>query len=260
VGDEHLAVVKSPKFGRGKHMNPCVDCHLFMLKKARQIMEQENFDFIATGEVMGQRPMSQNPDALKKIAKEAGLEGRLLRPLSAKLLPTTEVEERGLVDRERLYSISGRGRQVQLSLVEKYKIKQFVTPAGGCRLTDPGYGKKLKELSERWPDYSGDDAILICHGRVFWEGDCLVVVARHKEECKKVSELASPKDYLIDLVDIPGPTTLVRGKKVSEDVIKGAIELTVKYAHQADKLEEIKVKVCHLEKEEIKKKLNKENS
>lgn len=253
VGDEHLKIVKEPRFGRGKNMNPCIDCHLFMIKKAGEIMKKEGFDFIATGEVLGQRPMSQNIDALNKIAKEAGLEGKILRPLSAKLLPKTEPEEKGLVEREELMSISGRGRHNQLELVEKYNIKKFQTPSGGCRLTDPGYGKRLKELSEHWPGYRGEDAILICHGRVFWQDNALIVVGRNKDENEKLQESAEPGDHIIDLIDIPGPTALVRGPHVGDEVIEKAIKLIIKYSRKADAMEEIGVRVCHLEKEEIRK-------
>lgn len=250
VGPEHLEIVKNPKFGRGKWMNPCVDCHLLMIKKAKEIMEKEGFDFVASGEVLGQRPMSQNPQALKRIEREAGLEGKLLRPLSAKRLSPTEAEEKGWVDRDKLYGISGRGRWEQLKLVETFRIKKYQTPAGGCLLTDPGFGARLKDMSEHWPEYRSEDVQLIRNGRMFWEGDVLIVVGRDKEDCERLHKIVLPEDYIIDLVDVPGPTTVVRGKKVSDKVIEKAIELTVKYAHKADKLDEIKIKVCRLEKEE----------
>jgi len=251
VGDEHLEVVKTPKHGRGKHMNPCIDCHIFMIKKAREIMETEGYDFIATGEVLGQRPMSQNPDALKKIEREAGLEKKLLRPLSAKLLPVTEAEEKGLVDREKLFEIQGRGRSAQLGLAKEFGIEQFQTPAGGCLLTEEEFSKRLQDLSERWPAYTGSDIALIKSGRIFWEGENIVVIGRDKNECQNLVGISQPEDRLVDLVDIPGPTTLVRGGDITESVIDRAIALTIKYAHKADKKTVVKVRILKNGNEEI---------
>ena len=147
--DEHLRMVKNPKFGYGKNMNPCIDCHLLMLKTAQKIMTKENFDFVATGEVLGERPMSQRKQILGLLEKEAGLVGRLLRPLSAKLLLPTEAEKKGLVDRRKLLDIQGRSRKRQLALAKKWGIDWYSTPAGGCLLTDPEFSKKLDRKSTR---------------------------------------------------------------------------------------------------------------
>lgn len=251
VGDEHLEIVKAPEHGRGKYMNPCIDCHIFMLKKAREIMESEGYDFIATGEVLGQRPMSQNPDALMKIEREAGLEGRLLRPLSAQLLPVSEVEEKGSVDRKKLYAIQGRGRSAQLELAKKFGIEQFQTPAGGCLLTEAEFAKRLQELSERWPAYTGSDIALIKSGRIFWEGENMIVVARDKEECRNLEAISQPEDILIDFVETPGPTTLVRGSDITDPLIDRAISLTIKYAHKADEKPTVKVRLLRNGNEEF---------
>jgi len=251
VGDEHLAIVKEPKFGRGKQMNPCIDCHIFMIKKAKELMEAEGFDFIATGEVMGQRPMSQNPDALRQVEKEAGLQGKLLRPLSAKLLDPTEAEEKGLVDREKLFSFQGRGRKAQLALAKQLGITKFQSPAGGCVLTEKEFSKNLADLSDRWPDYDGNDIALILSGRVFWEEDVLIVVGRDSEECEKLNNISLPEDIVIDLVDVPGPTTVVRIKEFEDSVIEKAIELTIRYASKAQELDIVKVKIKRSGEEEI---------
>ncbi|MBI4779441.1 hypothetical protein HY797_03250 [Candidatus Falkowbacteria bacterium] len=150
--DEHLEMVKNPEHGYGKKMNPCIDCPGLMLKKAKEIMDKEGFDFVATGEVLGQRPMSQNKESLKVVEKISGLEGKLIRPLSAKLLDESEPEKNGKLIRERLLDISGRSRQKQLELVKKYGIKEYASPGGGCLLTDPEFSEKLLKILEYWPD------------------------------------------------------------------------------------------------------------
>jgi tRNA U34 2-thiouridine synthase MnmA/TrmU len=160
---ENLGIVKNPKHGYGRAMNPCIDCHILMLKKAKEILEKEKFhpapepsarygaSFVVTGEVLGQRPMSQNKNSLNLIEKESGLRGYLLRPLSAKLLEPTIPEKEGLIKREKLFDITGRSRKRQMALAKKWKIKWYPTPTGGCLLTDLGFGKRLKELLKIYP-------------------------------------------------------------------------------------------------------------
>ncbi|MDD4995005.1 MAG: tRNA 4-thiouridine(8) synthase ThiI [Patescibacteria group bacterium] len=230
VGDEHLAIVKAPKFGRGSGMNPCIDCHLFMIRKAKEIMEREGFDFLATGEVLGQRPMSQNLGSMMKIEREAGLAGKIVRPLSAKALPETEAEEKGQIRREKLFDIRGRSRGTQFELADKFGIKKFQTPAGGCLLTDPDYSRRLKELSEHWPDYTADDADILRHGRVFWHGENMIVVARDAQDCKMLIKIAKPRDIVLELADIVGPTVIIRGKAIDDSAIEKAKELLMKYS------------------------------
>jgi len=210
ISEPHLEIVKHPRFGRGAAMNPCVDCHLLMLKIARKIMGDESFDFIATGEVIGQRPMSQNKQSLDVIEKEVGLAGKILRPLSAKLLARTEAETQGLVDENKLYGISGRSRKPQLELAKKFGIKKIPQPAGGCVLADADYGKKLKELMKHHPEFNGADAQVLRFGRPFWEEKILFIVARNKDECEKLNKLAQAGDMLFEPQNFPGPTVLAR--------------------------------------------------
>jgi len=230
---EHLAMVKNPKYGYGKNINPCIDCHALMLKKAKEIMAKEKFDFVATGEVLGERPMSQNLDALKQVEKEAGLVGRLIRPLSAKLLPETEPELTGRVIRGRLLDISGRSRKPQLALVEKYGIKEFQNPGGGCLLTDPAFSEKLMKLFEYWPDSDGSDALLLKYGRVFWlktgqEKNLLLIVGREREDNEQLEKLVRPGDILIKFTPlIAGPTSLLRIKNGQLAVADGTSEINV---------------------------------
>ncbi|MGB3112500.1 MAG: hypothetical protein WBB84_05960, partial [Candidatus Omnitrophota bacterium] len=146
ISKEFLNILKSPKHGYGSNMNPCIDCKIFMLRKAWEVMKEEGADFVVTGEVLGERPMSQRRDALNIIRKSSSLDGYLLRPLSAKLLDETIPEKEGVVDRERLLDIEGRSRKRQFELARKYGIKKFFPPAGGCLLADPIFAKKVKDL------------------------------------------------------------------------------------------------------------------
>jgi predicted subunit of tRNA(5-methylaminomethyl-2-thiouridylate) methyltransferase len=224
--DEHLKMVKNPAHGYGKNMNPCVDCHGLMLKKAKEIMEKEKFDFVATGEVLGQRPMSQNKEALKIVEKIAGLEGKLVRPLSAKLLNISEPEKQGKLIRGKLLDISGRSRQRQLELVKKYGIKEYASPGGGCLLTDPEFSEKLLKILGYWPDCASNDIALLKYGRAFWlkdtspqpspykgegEKNILLVIGRDEKDNENLEKLAQKGDVIIQLADENGPTSLLRG-------------------------------------------------
>jgi len=271
LAEEHLQVVKHPCHGRGSAFNPCLDCHALMLEKAGEMMKagdsnpptiprqardkllirgadrfrasrnDNRFDFIATGEVLGQRPMSQNKNALRCVEKEADLEGYLLRPLSAKLLPETIPEKKGLVDRTKLLDISGRGRKRQLELVKKLGIKKYQTPAGGCLLTEKIYAERLKQLLEKWGDFSGNDAELIRSGRMFWEGNCLILVGRNQEDNERLLASVSANDYIVELEDCPGPVTVVRGKGISQKTLNKAEELIRFYATKAKGRKEVRI-------------------
>ncbi len=209
-----INLVKDPPHGLGKNMNPCIDCHGLMIHKVKELFidNSKQKAFIATGEVLGQRPFSQNFKALREVINIAGCD--ILRPLSAKLLPITNIEKEGIIDREKLEDIQGRTRKRQMELAGKYNIKVYPSPSGGCILTDPEYGKRLKELYEKWPEFISDDAEIIKHGRVFWllnnEKWVLIVVGRNKEECEKLVSLSKKKDYIIELKNNVGPTALVR--------------------------------------------------
>ncbi len=234
--DDHLEIVKNPPRGYGKAINPCIDCHLLMLKKAKVIMEEENFDFVATGEVLGERPMSQNKEALNLIEKESGLKGYLLRPLSAKLLNPTIIEEKGLIDRDELMDISGRNRKPQMKLADEYGIKEYPTPAGGCLLTEIQFAKRFKEMLSNWPDCQGHDVKLLRIGRHFWINDNLVLVGRNKEENEEIQELKIKGDVVIEPKGFPGPSILIRGKdEILEESLIKAKELMIKYSPKMKK-------------------------
>ncbi len=231
--DEHLAMVKNPGHGYGKAINPCIDCHILMLKKARQIMEKEKFDLVATGEVLGERPMSQNRQALELIEKESGLKSYLLRPLSAKLLEPTIPEEKGLVNRDKLLDISGRSRKKQMALAKQWRIKEYPTPAGGCCLTDLQFAERFKQLLAFWPDCQGSDVLLLKLGRHFWIEDNLIVVGRNEAENKQIKEMAQKGDVLIEAKKFPGPSILIRSKeRILEQSLIKAKELMLRYSHK----------------------------
>lgn len=241
IFQEHLKMVKKPCFGYGSAMNPCLDCHLMMLKKARSIMRKEKYNFVATGEVLGERPMSQNKAALELLEKESGLAGFLLRPLSAKLLKKTFWEEKGLINRDKLLAIQGRQRKTQLELVKKYKIKNYPTPGGGCLLCDSEFGRKLRELFRRKPNCGLNDVELLKIGRHFWFDDVKAVIGRNHKENLKLKKFAQKGDLLVELKLAAGPTVLIRGKKISEQIIKEVKRLILKYAKKAKKSDEFRI-------------------
>ena len=228
-GSEYIKVIRNPEHGYGKNMNPCIDCRIFMLKKAKRYMEETNASFIFTGEVLGQRPMSQMRRTLKLIEKEAGLEGLILRPLSAQFLEPTIPEKEGLVSREKLFSIKGRSRKPQMKLAEKFSIKDYPCSAGGCRLTDPQFARRIKESFEH-DEFSLNDIILLKYGRHFrLLSGAKVVVGRNKEENTVIRNLAKENDSLFEVMEYGSPTALLRNSNLKND-IKTASSLCAGYS------------------------------
>jgi len=234
--------VKKPKFGWGASMNPCLDCHILMLKKVKEIMEKEKFDFVATGEVLGERPFSQTRGALLTVERESSLKGYLLRPLSAKLLEPTIPEKKGLVKREKLFDIQGRSRKRQIELAKKFKIKWYPQPAGGCILTDLEFGKKLRDLLEKYPEFNGNDVETLKLGRHFWEGNVKIIIGRNYEENLKLETLKRKGDLIIKMKNYPGPTALIRAyqTKISKEILEKAKELILKYSKKAKDKTDVK--------------------
>lgn len=218
---EHLKLIEQPQYGFGKNMNPCIDCHGLMLRKCNDLLESYKADFVITGEVLGQRPMSQTEKPLKIVHNLSDLNGLLLRPLSAKLLQPSIPEINGWVDREKLYGISGRGRKIQYELAEKYGIKNVPSPAGGCLLTDRNYSEKLKQI--RKDNYLYDVALLeaMKFGRVFRIKECCYVVCgRNSYENNKLNNYYSKFAKLVikDTSSNPGPTVLLFSEKVDDEI------------------------------------------
>lgn len=228
---KHLKMLKAPRYGYGKNMNPCIDCHTLMISEAWKIAKKNKFDFLATGEVLGERPMSQNKNSLKNVALNSGAKGFLVRPLSGRLLERTTPEERGLIRREDLLSIEGRSRKPQLELAKKWGIKDFPNASGGCLLTDFSYSEKLRQLFKKWPDFDQLDASLIKFGRVFYEKEGIIIIGRNREDNDNIENISQPKDILTRLKDIPGPLGLVRikSKASSKNLLKKACHLILGY-------------------------------
>jgi tRNA-uridine 2-sulfurtransferase len=231
--DDYMRVVRNPVYGYGKNINPCVDCRIFMLKKAKKYAREIGAVFIFTGEVLDERPMSQNFAAIKLVEEASGLQGSLLRPLSAKLLPKTKVEKAGLVDRERLLGIRGRSRKVQIKLAKEYKITFYPNPAGGCLLTCKEYSKKLRDLFNHKKQVSMDDVALLKVGRHFRVGKNKIIVGRNEEENQFLISNKAPNDYFFEVSNVAGPIAILKGAK-SNKAIETASELTAYYSDSKD--------------------------
>src|SRR5512136_2744193 len=184
VGVEYLRMVRKPKYGYGKNMNPCIDCKIFMLREAKKYAKTVGASFVFTGEVLDERPMSQHYKALRTIEEESGLKGRLLRPLSAKILPQTVVEKKGLVDREKMMEIRGRSRKPQMRLAEKFGIKTYPSPAGGCLLTEKEFSTKMRDIFTHKKRCSMADVTFLKLGRHFRCGRSKMIIGRNETENK----------------------------------------------------------------------------
>lgn len=241
IAQEYIEMVKNPRYGYGKNMNPCIDCRIFMQKKAKEYMKEIGASFIITGEVLGQRPMSQRRDALAMIERDSGLKGLVLRPLSAKLLKPTIPEERGWVDRERLLEISGRSRKPQIRLAEELGVRDYPCPAGGCLLTDPGFAKRMRDLIKHKPDFTIKDVQLLKVGRHFRLSlSSKVIIGRNKEENERLLRLAKREDICFRPVEVKGPIGIGRG-----DFDRGAIFLASQIiARYSNGILEEKVKIA----------------
>ena len=215
--EPHIEVVKHPAHGYGGNMNPCIDCHALMFRTAGRMLEEEGASFIITGEVLGQRPMSQNLKALSTVAAQSGFPLLVLRPLSAKLLQTTLPEEKGWVQRDLLLNFSGRSRKPQMELARKLNITDYPSPAGGCLLTDPIFSKRLKDLLSAETNFEIREIELMKAGRHFRLGPhARLVVGRNKGENEIIAALAKPKDLLLFAQSAPGPTVLALGALTPE--------------------------------------------
>jgi len=210
-GEEYLAIVKSPRHGRGKAMNPCVDCRIFTFRKAREFMEEIGASFLVTGEVVGQRPMSQRDDALRGIERRSGCSGLVLRPLSARHLPPTVPEREGWVDRERLLAISGRSRKEQIRLAASFGIGDYPCPAGGCLLADRGFSVKVRDLLAREPSFGMHEVHLLKVGRHFRVGEIKAIVAKSEEENRRLEALCRGKGTVYVSDSHPGPSVALFG-------------------------------------------------
>jgi tRNA-specific 2-thiouridylase len=241
ISDRHLEIVRNPRYGYGANMNPCIDCHGLMLRVAGEEMVRRGFDFLVTGDVLGQRSMSQRRDTLNAVDKLSGMKDLTLRPLSARLLPETMPEREGWVDRERFYAISGRSRKTQLELARRMGIEEYSTPSGGCLLTDPIFSCRLKELMEH-EGLGRDDALLLRWGRHFrLQGGAKVAVGRNKGENQELECHALLGDLLLRVGSYASPTAVFRGSRQEGDVVTAA-RLVARYS-DAPSEEVVEVKI-----------------
>jgi len=227
---DYLKLIKNPKHGYGSSLNPCIDCRIFMLKKAKQLMKKINAKFLVTGDVLGERPMTQLKHKLKLIEKKSKLEGKILRPLSAKLLEETEAEKNKWINRGKLYAIRGRKRKEQIKLAKKFKLKDFPNPAGGCILCEKGFSNKLKDLFEHKKRISFKDIQLLRIGRHFRYKKEKIIVGRNEKENDLLKILKDKQDYQLEVPDIGSPLTVLKGKSLEK-----AASLTARYSDSKDK-------------------------
>ncbi len=235
ITEVHLQMLAKPRHGYGRGMNPCIDCHALMFREAGNLMRQWGADFLFSGEVLGERPMSQNKQSLKIVARDSGFEEYIIRPLSARLLPITKPEREGLVDRERLLDIQGRSRKRQMELAQYYGITAFPEPAGGCRLTEPNFSRRLKDLLQHQKNISVRDIELLKIGRHLRLRETVkCVVGRNESDNAKIAELLQDSDLLLTPTKITGPALLMpRGASdaaIDQDVLQRAASICARYS------------------------------
>jgi tRNA-specific 2-thiouridylase len=230
VSEGYFQILRHPRYGYGKNFNPCIDCKIFLFSQAKALMAEEKADFLVTGEVLGQRPMSQRRDTLRVVERDSGTEGILLRPLCAKNLKPTRPELTGLVDREKLLALQGRSRKPQIKMAQEMQFRHYPSPAGGCLLTDPVLAGRFRKYCDQNPDISIEEILLLQVGRHFQlPGGGRLVVGRRDEENQKLIRLQQKEDAFLKLQGIPGPLGLIRGKSC-KDVLSLAASIVARYS------------------------------
>ena len=230
LDERYLEIVRNPKHGYGTAMNPCVDCRIHMFTRAAQYMKHINADFVFTGEVLGQRPMSQKRHSMKKIEINAGLEGRLLRPLCAQFLAETIPEKEGLIAREKLLEMSGRSRKPQIQLAKDLNITQFNQPAGGCLLTNHDFANRIRDtLTYGYRNFR--ETISLKWGRHFRiDKNFKAILGRNADENQFLLQYTHPQDYVMRFVEKQGPTLLLKGENPTEDIFETAAGLIQEFS------------------------------
>lgn len=243
ITEPYLTMLKAPNCGYGKRMNPCLDCHALMFRMAGEVMRARGFDFLFSGEVLGQRPMSQTRPSLRYVEKHSGFDGYIVRPLSAKRLEETIPEKEGLVDREALLGITGRSRKEQIRLAQDFGLTDYPAPAGGCLLTDKGYANRLKDLFAHQDRYSENELHLLKHGRHFRvNADAKIIVGRTKQDNEQMERYADPAvDTLLKVRNCPGPLVVIP-KGADRDTVLLAASVCAGYSKSpADMPVQVKV-------------------
>ncbi len=228
ITNQYMEMMKNPKAGFGKNMNPCMDCHALMFSIAGKILKERGFDFLFSGEVVGQRPKSQNKNSLRYVEKNSGFQGLILRPLSAKLLAPTLIEQNGMVDREKLLNISGRSRKIQIQMAKQFEIKEYPSPAGGCLLTDKIFSNRLKDLMKTCKSIEKNELHLLTHGRHFrLDHKTKVIVGRSEQDNKNLIQyLNKDKDILLKHASLPGPDVILTGDTSRQNIETAALILS----------------------------------
>jgi len=259
-GREYIELIKHPRFGYGKNMNACVDCRILMLKEANRYLEEIGGQFIITGEVLGERPMTQNKKALMLIERESDLSGKIIRPLSAKVLKVTIPEENGLVDREKLFGFQGRSRKAQIELAGSFGIQNYPTPAGGCLLTDLMFSRKLRDAFKH-NECSLRQITILRYGRHFrLKGGAKVTVGRNEKENGIILSLSTAEDICMEVETFVGPIALLQDSR-SKDDVRIAASICLRYSdcpeekgnvnYWKDKKKSKSVKVEKIEKKNL---------
>lgn len=256
----YIKSIRKPKYGYGSGINPCIDCRIFMLKEAKKLARRIKADFLVTGEVLNERPMSQHSAALGITEKEAKVKGILLRPLSAKLLSETDMEKKGFIDRNKLLDISGRQRIRQIELAKKFNIK-YPSPGGGCLLCEKEFAIKLRDLFKNEKKISGKDTELLKIGRHFRIKGVKVIVGRNEQENKILEKLADKQDFMLEAEGVVGPiTVIIKKPHISSEIIKKAAELTARYSDSLDDEVRIVIIQSKVEREMVAKKIPQEET
>ena len=240
--DEYLRLVKNPKFGYGKNLNPCIDCRIYILKYAKQYADEIGASFVITGEVLGQRPKSQTLNAINIIDRESGMAGNILRPLSAKLFKETNIEESGIVDREKLFEIQGRSRNIQLELGKEFNLIRAYCASGGCLLTDKNFSRKVRDYFKytKDEDIKMEDMHILKIGRHFRHGTAKIIVGKNQSDNHWLEARAKKGDILIQMRDVVGPTTIIYDFS-DPDQLGLATQLTFRYSDAEEGREEVAV-------------------
>lgn len=235
ITEKHFEMLRAPKYGYGSNMNPCIDCHALMFNQAGQLMEKNRAHFLFSGEVLGERPMSQNKNSLKIVAKESGYEEFIIRPLSARLLPISKSEKEGLVDREKLLDIQGRSRKRQIEISKQFGITYYPNPASGCRLTDPSFSNRIKDLLQHNKKIVKRDLELLNVGRhLRINPNMKIVIGRNEKENDRLKSLKKKGDIILTIEDIPSPIVMI--PQGANDAINLAASACVRYSDaQGDK-------------------------
>ncbi len=230
ISKEHFEMMKNPKYGYGKNLNPCIDCHSMMFRIAGELLEKYEALFIITGEVLNQRPMSQNKNALNIVKRESKIEDKILRPLCAKMLEPTQIELNSLIAREKLMDISGRDRKIQMELAKKWNIIDYPSPAGGCKLTEPNYTMRLKDLLKNNKDIKERDILLLKYGRHFRVSEnAKILSTRTEEEWDKIFDMLIEEDLIFMSKDFTGSVVIILGNP-TEDDIEMALKICARYS------------------------------